>query len=646
MVMAMTEIARQLLAVVEDGGWFDLTVVTPDDLKSALGAADGPIAASLFVWFCRHPQVESAQSAALEVVRTVWDPGAMAEIVAWLTRGADVPARMRRELWQTFVDRAEDREAHYGVRSQALYGAMVLAQNERSLLRRFQGTLLDLDPGDNGYYLRHAAKIVGVVLAHEPDEELRALLANLATVEDARDEAAMELGLDALRIGLDASEHDAALAAFRVALGWFENASAASEQRSDAELYRCCLDMLVAFQSESDTDDFSERVQRLRRNAFEYAAYLSTSDRPADIRSWLGMSYRERIHWSLLGMRLSSLDLSLRKRAWLHAASVIEDELLSVYTASRSFFRRNRTGGLEAVIRPRISGALRRDRLYLDYLDQWIAENADSDWLPDAEAMRRELAGARMLSLTRLPSEADPGGSTVAAILEHGRVPPEKRESVIACIEANVLALTAEATSKITYEILESVLIAMKDNGYYAKYPEAKNFFDVLLLFTIRYVVSRHNLSASSIPSVSFLFDRDPGDLPLEKDLQRDFHNFLMGTPFADICQAEARDLGGGRVDILFSHKWIKTVAELKRTKHNYDRERLINEYGLQTLSYQTTSVTFCILMVLDLFDRGGGQPHLSEQISVHRKIPSSGKTEHSIVLFRIQGRRKTPSDV
>lgn len=362
----VTEIARQILAAVEHGGEINLAATTPDDLRSAIESADGPAAADLFVWFCRHPQVEIAQPAALGIVRSIWDPGAMAEVVAWLTRGGDVPPQMRRNLWRAFLDRAEEREAHYGVRSQALYGAMVLSQDERSLLRRFQGTLLDIDSGDDGHFLRHVAKIVGVVLAHEPDEAFRALLATLVAVEEARDEAAMELGLDALRTGLDASEHDAAIAAFRAALGWFERASAASEQRIDAELYRRCLNMLVAFQSEEDADDVGARIQSLRQLAFQYAAYLSASDRPSDTRSWLGSSTQERIHWSLLGMRLGALDLSLRKLVWLRAVSVIEDELLSVYTASQKIFRRNRVGGLEAVIRPRISGALQRDRLYLE----------------------------------------------------------------------------------------------------------------------------------------------------------------------------------------------------------------------------------------------------------------------------------------
>ena len=642
----MTQRAQQLLASVRRGGGFDLTALTQADFDVVFESADGPLATELFVWLCLHPQVEIARPRAIMVVDSTGDPGVMAEIVAWIARGADVPPQMRRDLWQAFLRRAEDRKSHYGTRSHALYGAMILAQDERSLLRRFQGAILDIDVGDDGRFLQHAAKIIGVLLAHEPDKDFRDLLESLTNVEEARDEAAMELGLDALRLGLDAPEHDEAFASFSMALSWFEKAVASSEERTDADLYRRCMEMLIAFQAEVDAGDIVLRVQGLRQAAFEYAAYLATSDRSSHTQSWLGSTDRERIHWSLLGMRLGALDLSLRKPAWLHAVSVIEEELLSVYTASQRIFRRSSVGGLEAVIRPRISGALQRERHYLDYLDLWISENAGSEWLPDADAMRREVAKARERSIARHPHDAALESPTVAAILKKGQVPLEHREGITARIAVNVLALTDETTSKVTEEIFASILEEMKKNADYAKYSDARCLFEVILYFTIRYVVSRHNLSTSSNPRCAFLFKRDPANLPLEKELQSDYLDFLLGSALADICHAEVRDRGGGRVDILFSFRGVTTVAELKRTEHNYEPERLIEEYGLQAVSYQTTNVTFGFLMVLDLFDRGGGQPHLREQVSVHHTVPSWCKTKYSVALFRIQGRRKTPSDL
>ena len=643
----MNEMAQRLMFAVQENAPFDLTAVTDAELREAIAtASDGPGGAHLFAWLLRHLQHDDASSAALEIIRRTIDPGTVAEIVAWLTRGGEVPSGLQRGLWNAFVNRAEDREAHYGVRAHALYGAMFLSQEEPALLRRFAGVLLDIETDDDPKYLRHAAKIIGVTLAHTPDHDLKTRLLAVASVDEAQDEAAMEIGMDALRAGLDATEHGEALKAFREALNWFEKASTGGDQRPDAELYRCCVQMLVSFQEGTTNNDVATRISALQRAAFEYAAYMSSSDRLPDIKSWLGSSVRERTHWSLLGMRLGALDLSLRKRAWLNAAAVIEEQLLSVYTASRSFLRRDHAGGVEVVIRPRISGALQRERAYLDCLDQWIVENADAEWMPDATALRREVAAARERSITRPPYDATTVSPTVAAILENGQVPLEHRERALDRVHASILAFTAETTSPIFEEIYSGLIDEMAANHDYSRLPQAAQLFEAVAYFTTLYVFSRHDMSRSSIPRVEFLFQRDSNNLPLEKHLQSDYFDFLMGSQLANVCQAEVRDRGGGRVDILFSFKGLRTVAELKRTEGSFDGDQLVDKFGLQTASYQTTSVTFGFLLVLDLVDRDGGQPHIREQISLHRRRPDWGQTEYFVALFRIQGQRKKPSEM
>ena len=46
---------------------------------------------------------------------------------------------------------------------------------------------------------------------------------------------------------------------------------------------------------------------------------------------------------------------------------------------------------------------------------------------------------------------------------------------------------------------------------------------------------------------------------------------------------------------------------------------RLLDEFGLQAASYSGTNVAFGVLMVLDLFDRGGGQPPSSSRAAQPR---------------------------
>ena len=117
-----------------------------------------------------------------------------------------------------------------------------------------------------------------------------------------------------------------------------------------------------------------------------------------------------------------------------------------------------------------------------------------------------------------------------------------------------------------------------------------------------------------------------------------------MGSPLAAVCRAEARDLGGGRVDILFTRGWIRTVAELKRIFTDRPADGLLDEFGLQAASYAGTNVAFGVLMVLDLYDRGGAQPPVVQQVSLHHRRPEWSWTEHAVALFRIQGRRLPPS--
>src|SRR5690606_36460052 len=103
----------------------------------------------------------------------------------------------------------------------------------------------------------------------------------------------------------------------------------------------------------------------------------------------------------------------------------------------------------------------------------------------------------------------------------------------------------------------------------------------------------------------------------IERDLHKDYFGFLQSTPLRELAQSESRDVAHGRVDVYFARNGVKTVAELKKTHNNRTLGRLADEFGLQAIAYQRTNVRFCILMVLDLFDRGGGSDHLSNLVGV-----------------------------
>ncbi|WP_018042880.1 hypothetical protein [Methylobacterium sp. 88A] len=639
----IADFVQRLLADLEGGAGLD--GLTPSQLADRVRTdADGIDGADVFVALVGHSRSEFAMPAVTELVRSGFDTLSMVEIASWLGRGGVVPASSGRTLGQAFLTRAKDKASDYGSRAHALKAAMVLAQSDRSLLRRLQSDLLDLDLTDDGDFLRHAARIAGAVLAHEEDKDLRDILNRLVDVEDAEDEAAMELGFDTLRMGLDAETPDAAMTAFRGARDWFRRAEDASGGRPDATLYRRCLDALVTFQSGHAVDDLRSRIDGIKASAFAYTAYLTTPDRPEETLSWLGSRTEARVRWSMLALRLGALDTSLLKRAWLDAAAVIQEELLAVYTASRSFLTQDAESGLEAVLQPRIVGALSRELHSLALLDQWLEENAGSGLVPAAARLREQVADAREAVVTHRPTEAAAGSSPTAAVIE--LLPEPLRQSALARVAAGLAVLVEATTPIVVRGLFETVTNDLQRNEDYRGDPDGRMLFDIVLWLTIQFVVMRSNVGVSTLARGRYLFERDRSKLPVEKDLQDDYYEFLMGTVLSELCTAERRDVGGGRADIHFAFTRTKTVAELKRSAMKLANGKLVERFGLQQVSYEVTNVRYGILMVLDLRDLKGGQPYVSERISVHHITPGWGSSEHAVVLFRVQGCRAPPSKV
>ena len=635
-------VLQGLLDATDPGG-VDLSSTTPGELRDGVGARSRDVeGADLFVALVSHPRHDITLPAAIEIAGRSADVTAMVEIAAWLGRGGAIAEPARPQLGRAFLSRAVDRGEHYGVRSHALKATMILAQVDGVLLRRLEIALIDLDADDDADFLRHAARVTGAVLARRPDDDLRSALTRLLAVGEAEDEASMELGLDALREGLDAMAPDAALDAFERARSWFARAEAASEDREDARLYGRCLDALVTFQSGRSPEDLGDRIDGIRASAFAYSAYLATADRPDETASWLGLRNQERMHWSLLAHRLAALDLSLLKPAWLNAAAVIQEELLTVYAASRSLVRHTAEGGLEAILRPRIVGALQRETHSLALLDQWIAENASSGLLPAAGDLRARIAEAREHAVVHRPTEAAAGSSPTAAFIDE--LPDDLRPSALSRVAASIAYLTDMTTPVVVSDLFDRVVADLRRNADYMRDPQGRTLFDIVVWTTILFVVMRSNVGVSSLSRTRYLFERDPKKTPLEADLHADYFEFLMGSALASACQAEARDIGGGRVDILFSFMRTRTVAEIKRTRQKLTDDGVVKRFGLQKISYDVTNVRYGILMVLDLREIGGGQPDISERVSVHHLVPRWGKSEHAIVLFRVQGRRNTPS--
>ncbi|WP_176081829.1 hypothetical protein [Paraburkholderia tropica] len=637
--------SESLLAAILDNQDVDVQNVDEDILSACVDAhVEGPCSSDLLSWLLRRCDTGVALRALTRLVGRTRDPIALADMVEMLGTGQHLGDAAARAIWGTCTGRAEDGELHYGVRSQALHAALLLSQERPALLRRFQGILLDVGSDDDPLFLRHVAKVVGAVLAHDTDDDFRRKLEDLLSVPEAEDEAAMALGFDALRCGLEAETPESANSSFESALAWFSRAFATSEERSDARIFVKCCELLLIVHTRGFDGSLAKHVDELSDAAAEYAAHLASAQRDTSGPSWLGSSTTEQTHWTLLGFRLGALDESFNKRIWTNVGAVLEKELLAIYRCSRSIFLRNKDGAIEQILRPKISSALVTYRRHLDEIEQWIVENEGSENLPDAEAMRAAVSTAYEGNVLHFSDTAAVHDREIAALLDTGRVPTASRDGVYERIEK--LRWMIELEENPIFERIEAKIRAdlRARNEYYREDRKAQVLFDAVLHYSLSFMQLRHNMTRKNDAAAAYLFVRKPEKLPVEGDLQSDYHRYLSSTALGGSTKIELPDVAGGRADVHFDHKKLITVTEVKMSDGNFTHAELLQKFGGQAAAYVTTSVPFGFLLVLDRFDRNGTQPHFSEQVSLERKLIDGHTTEYDIVTMRVQAQRTTPA--
>lgn len=598
-----------------------------EDLPSEAATVD------TFSWLTGWATTVPVQCALLRILDQEGDATAIAEMIDCLSELPSIPQAFGRSAWEIFRGRFESRSEHSWMRSQALRGALVVAQRDPALIRRLQSSLLDVSTDDDGAFLRHVAKVAGAILHRYPDDDSRELLSRLAKVGEAADEATLELGLDWLKQALLAKTHCALATALSAAQDSFRRSLAMSERRSDAALYEICTSVLINVQSNGLHPDLELELPRLRRAAIDYSAYVA--DRHA-VESWLGTSSRERFHWLSMAVKLAMVAHTFTKDVWLQAAIVIEDELLSIFFASEKLFTRPDGHGADILGREALVQTLRKRRYYLQVLDQWLAEKADSDLALNVSQLRDTVRLSLTEAFHRNPFEEATEGRLVDFLKKSGL------DAATAAMTASQFDVGVDRNRQVA-DLWTAVMEKLSDSpDYKREHPRA--LLEHMCTLILRFLDFRSNVGKSTDPSGEYVFRRS-GNLPVEHDLQLDFLKFLT-TSDAPSFQAEVRDSGGGRADIAIEYRGVKSIIELKKDDNVPDNATLASRYAGQATGYLTTGVRFGFLLVLDLTDRGGHQPHISEQISVERKLPDGSAVAYHIVVARIQAMRKTPHDL
>lgn len=177
---------------------------------------------------------------------------------------------------------------------------------------------------------------------------------------------------------------------------------------------------------------------------------------------------------------------------------------------------------------------------------------------------------------------------------------------------------------------------------------EVRDDARILLAHLIHFLVYCLEVTPSMAKGLfDFLFERD-GAKPLEVELQRALWTSLRiqihGFPQQQILR-EAADIGAGRADIAIVRPTWRPVIEIKRELADASREG-IRKYLGQAASYTLTGPRLGFLVVLDLCSQREWTLPLEDNCWVETVSSPDDSVCRSVVVIRVPGWRKTPSQV
>jgi len=525
-------------------------------------------------------------------------------------------------------------------RGAALDGAFRWAGDNRRWQLRLLDFFLGLASDDDTEFLRRAAKIVGVAFSHWRDKELVEVLRKLVQLETVRPEAAFELGMAALAEAMDRTDSNTAATAFREARDWFGESDGVSEHRPEASLYIDGLDLLLGFQSGAAGASLGTMSARVQQHAFELHAWSGGSGPP-----WLGARQTEAACWSALATAVAGLAGSLDEPSWWEPRAVVEEGLLSVYTAGRSILRRDQHGGVEAMVRPRIRESVAAQAGQAHQVRVWLQQNAAHEWVAEARDLIAQIDSfIERTGGQKNPPEAVSERTSLAAIIAKSNIPDEQR-AVLLDVVANAVLLQLANLTGAEVDVIERCCTEVRGHADYSANTNGARLFDTVLLWLVRFVFNRLELTKGDDPTGAYLFERDDGSLPHEDELQQDFFRWV--ATYAAGSDLEPTNIASGRADIRLRSGSERLVVEVKREETDCSFDALFKSYAAQTADYQNVSIRLGVLLVLDLATPNReGTPHLTSLFEM-RHVHRCGESQSRLILVvKVPGRRKRPSDL
>jgi len=507
--------------------------------------------------------------------------------------------------------------------------------------------LVDLPIEDDPEYLRHAAKVVG--LAHtfwannDPENELFGVLEKLANIESGSDEAYFELGLASLASALDAESHDIAKNKFKQARSLFQKSMDKREDRPDAEVFHAVISILLSFENSDVQKNYSDNLARLNKALSIYNTWHEYDTGSI----WVRARQTEMANWYMLATKLESLSGHLIEPSWIEPIIVIEQALLNIYTASCTIFKRNKFGGLETIIQPNIEASLINNQGQLYVLEKWLERQPSEDLGSVGQELMKAINLAKVeISLGKEYGAASKLELTTAPYEQIISNSPDNIKSSIYQVFEDYLSLQNNDISPVLERILEKCISILENIEDY-KNQRVRQSFNVLLFLTLRFLENRMDMTKKNNPRLKYLFETEVAEkLPKEEELQNDYFQFMDGNISAGFTKVEVSDIASGRADVCFSFGSIQFVAEVKRDSKDCSFNALRTKYIDQASEYQNTNVKLGFLLVLDLTEKTHGSGSIEDNFKVETIRPPNSSVERAVVIIRVPGRRKTPSQI
>lgn len=504
---------------------------------------------------------------------------------------------------------------------------------------------------------RSAEPMNGVLLAR--NEEYRLAIASDAIWVKANVEVVRALRattVDELLLRLDGA---------LIALGQV----AELDDREDVELLRAALRLLqkllvslhparVGFHDAANWELEVSAVEALARRAKEltFGAH--------GLNHWSGDRKLVVLQgWARFAQDLGWLREKLERDS-LYDAAVVLDDIMAIYSASRTYDVISNEQGVERVmqvIRPAVAGGfaaraglMRNLSDHIESLRGRIAAGPDSG--EDVSALESKVktaetvffaARTNMLSISEPPGKPDERVSALPPLLANFLKPHPIHSDALAGVDEAALAeLAAELADHqaatglepdlIITEVRKRILGALSScedfSGDVA--PAVTQVLDQL----IRFVARRMNTQEST---KSYLFDPYAN----EKELHIDLYDWLSQGQLSGKTTVESQEVGGGRVDIQIQFTGFNIYLELKSDNTRVPVERKA-AYINQTASYQATAVRIGFLVVLRTKppkDKTLPQ-HLTDYVT-HTTVQVAGSTSNRhVVMLEVPGGRTKPS--